>query len=121
MEAVVTEQREAAELLVSAGANVRAADGRRWTALHYAAQECCPEIAELLLTHGADVDAADSFGNTPLWRAVFASRGRRDMIELLVKHGADPAAENTSGIYPEKLAGSIANFPAAETLRSANS
>jgi ankyrin repeat protein len=118
MEAVVTGQLEAAQLLIASGADVRAKDNRGWTALHYAAQDYQSEIAELLLENGADVDACDSFGNTPLWRAVFASRGRRDVIDVLVRYGANKHLENTSGISPQSLANSIANFPVAAILAS---
>jgi ankyrin repeat protein len=58
------------------------------SALHYAAQEYHCEMARLLLDSGASVDIQDKHGNTSLWRAVFNSRGRGDVISILLKAGA---------------------------------
>jgi uncharacterized protein len=63
-----------------------------------------------LLDAGALVDPRDSYGNTPLFRAVFNSSGNGDVIKLLRGAGADPYAKNASGISPLKLARTISNY-----------
>lgn len=54
-----------------------------FTPLHLAAQECSLEVARLLLDHGARPDEPNQYGNTPLFLAVFNSRGRADLVRLL--------------------------------------
>jgi ankyrin repeat protein len=44
--------------------------------LHFAAREYQIETARHLIVGGANPNVPDSDGNTPLWRAVFESRGR---------------------------------------------
>jgi ankyrin repeat protein len=41
-----------------------------------------------LLEHGADPNRTNAHGNTPLFTAVFNSRGRGDLITMLREHGA---------------------------------
>lgn len=68
----------------------------------------------MLLRAGALVDAADSSGNTPLWRAVFESKGRGEVIALLRRYGADPLRENAAGVSPLGLARTIGNYDVAQ-------
>jgi ankyrin repeat protein len=96
--------------LLAHGANPNAQDKNLETPLHFAARNYRTQIAEVLLQHGADVDVQDMHGNTALWRAVFESRGRGQMIRVLRAHGADKNVQNKSGISPEKLARTIANY-----------
>lgn len=109
--AVLDQDSTAVRASIDKGANVSAADSRLWTPLHYAAQEHAADICEILIEHGADVNARDDNGNTPLWRAVFESRGRKDVIAILLKANADPNLKNLHGISPRELAESISNFP----------
>jgi ankyrin repeat protein len=67
-------------------------------------------VVKLLLKAGAAVDPRDSYGNTPLWRAVFQSEGDGEVIQLLRKAGADPYIENKHGNSPLKLARTIDNY-----------
>ena len=76
-------------LLIKSNADVSARDNDGWTPLHFATQNHSVDIAQLLLGAGASVDAEDVHGNTPLWRAVFESRGRGEIIGLLLRAGAD--------------------------------
>jgi ankyrin repeat protein len=92
------------------GQAVDTADPRGFTALHVAAQQHELEMMRELLRAGADVNARNIYGNTPLWVAVFASKGQGDAIQLLLAAGADPDALNTSGRSPRDLAGTIANY-----------
>jgi len=43
-------------------------------------------VAKTLLAAGAQVDAVNSYGNTPLFTAIFSSRGRGELIQLLRRH-----------------------------------
>ena len=52
----------------------------------------------------------NSFGNTPLFTAVFNYRGDASVIELLRDRGADPLRKNESGQTPVGLARLIANY-----------
>ncbi|MEO7702080.1 MAG: ankyrin repeat domain-containing protein [Opitutus sp.] len=63
------------------------------------------------------VDPVDVHGNTPLWRAVFNSCGRGELIELLISRGADPTKKNKSGTTPKDLAETIANYEVAKFLK----
>ncbi|NKI91866.1 ankyrin repeat protein [Hymenobacter sp. 1B] len=85
-------------------------DRNGWTALHVAVQGHAVDMAALLLAAGATVDVADAYGNTPLWRATFESRGRGEMLRLLLAHGANPDQPNASGVSPRQLPQTIANF-----------
>lgn len=117
MHAAIDGQTLLAKQLLEAGADPNRCDRMGWTALHFAAQERQLEIAEALLQAGAVVDARDVYGNTPLWRAVFASQGEADLIRLLRQSGADPDFRNESGVSPKDLAERIANYDLAPLLR----
>lgn len=56
------------------------------------------------------MNAADEHGNTPLFRAVFASQGRGELIALLLGAGADPDMVNQHGTSARELAERIGNF-----------
>jgi ankyrin repeat protein len=98
------------EDLTRKGANPNAGDRLGFTPLHLAAQEWAVDAARFLLDHDANVDPTNTYGNTPLFVAVFNSRGRGEMIELLRQHGADPAKANGSGQTPVGLARLIGNY-----------
>ena len=102
MEAVLAGDREAAGSLLEQGADPDVHDtDQQWTALHLAARDNDAELVKLLLDHGAEVDPVDTFGNTPLWRAVFAAG--EDTIRTLLEHGADPDRKNHSDVSPRDL------------------
>ena len=108
--ATVDGKLEFAKVLLDAGTDVNARDYIGYSALHYAAQNYLPEMATLLIAHGADVDAEDQYGNTPLWRATFDSKGRGELITILLKAGADRNHLNKKGKTPLDLAKLIANY-----------
>jgi len=104
------------EALLSTGADPRAADDNGWMPLHFAVQAFAPAACEALLQAGSPVNAQDVHGNTPLWRAVFDSRGRGEVIAVLRRHGADAGIANTSGVSPADLAARIANYDVKQLL-----
>lgn len=77
-------------------------------------QEHALAAAAALLNLGATVDPINSFGNTPLFVAVFNSRGRPEMIKLLRSRGADPLHPNAKGQTPVGLARLIGNYGVAQ-------
>lgn len=96
--------------LIAKGTNLNSKDDLEWTPLHYAVQIHNLSIVELLLAAGANSNEVDSYGNTVLWRAVFESKGRGEIISLLLRNNANPKLENNKGISPYKLAKTIANY-----------
>ena len=84
-----------------------------WTPLHCAAHAQSVACVSLLLEGGVLVDPQDQYGNTPLWRAVFESKGHGEVIAVLREAGADPCRSNKHGVSPLKLARTIANYPVA--------
>lgn len=92
---------------LAAGLFVTAADKDGWTPLHFAAKHQALDAAALLIDAGAEVDARDKNGNSPLWRAVFTSAGRGELIALLRNAGANPLHANVHGVSPLSLARSM--------------
>lgn len=115
--ACIRDQETLVELLLDFDAHVDVSDREGWTPLHFAARNHSVEVARKLLRARASIDAVDVHGNTPLFRAVFESRGRGEMIQLLLKSGADPRKQNSHGVSPEFLAGSIANYDVARWMK----
>lgn len=71
-----------------------------------------------LLDAGANIEAEDAWGNTPLGRAVFESKGRGEVITFLLSRGADRLHANKHGVSPLSLAQSIANYDVAQFFSS---
>ncbi|HEX2463260.1 MAG TPA: ankyrin repeat domain-containing protein [Thermoanaerobaculia bacterium] len=90
--AVIHHQREAVDLLIDQGADVRADPQAGDPPLLFAVDL---EIAERLLDAGAPVDARDARGGTALMGAIMV--GDLDMVDLLLERNADPDATDTAG------------------------
>ena len=75
---------------LAAGDSIGLADSQGFTALHFAAQQSKAEAIRALIEAGAPVNPQDRFGNTPLWREVFNSRGQRTTVELLLRRRRGP-------------------------------
>ncbi|HWW38565.1 MULTISPECIES: ankyrin repeat domain-containing protein [unclassified Pedobacter] len=108
--AILIKSKEVVVMLLKELPDLNFKDNKGWYPLHYTAQEDLPEIADLLIQAGADLEVKDDYGNTPLWRATFSSKGRGEMIQLLLAKNADPNNKNDSGISPLELADTIANY-----------
>lgn len=89
-EAVVSDEAEAAKLLIDVGAQPSSSDFQdsiENTSLHVAIEKENIEIVKLLLKNGALVNWADSSGgNTPLHKAVTV--GNNEIVTLLLEAGA---------------------------------
>lgn len=108
--AVIDKKLEIVKLLIKNGADVNIQDKLGWSALHYAAQDYSLDIAKFLLENGALVNNQDENGNTPLFKAVFNSKERGQMIHLLLEFGANKNLENNYGVSPFQLAKTIGNY-----------
>ncbi|MBK6510722.1 MAG: ankyrin repeat domain-containing protein [Haliea sp.] len=84
--------------LLAEGASPNVQDDNGWTPAHFAAQAGSLECMSALLAAGADPALADSYGNTVLWRAVFASKGEGKLTRALRAAGADPRVTNKHGV-----------------------
>jgi ankyrin repeat protein len=81
---------EGVRLLLDAGADPAAANGRRETALHWAVwRDRSPGVVRLLVERGAPIDARRIDGRTAYAMAVIF--GRRALADALLGAGADPA------------------------------
>jgi hypothetical protein len=103
-----------AQLLDQDSTALDAQDAAGWTPLHFAASNNAAECVRLLLDRGAKVDIQDAHGNSPLWRATFASQGNGTVIAALRAAGADPRLINRHGVSPVGLARTIDNYPIAQ-------
>lgn len=98
-------QAQLVQLLLENGASVNAVDKLTGaTALHFASQQNNFSCVNTLLLYGADVHAVDKHGNSPLFRAVLASRGNPMLVKRLITAGADPSKQNLHGVSPKSLA-----------------
>lgn len=112
--AALEDDAEAISRLLAAGSLPDVVDSQGFTALHLAAQEFAPAAAASLIDAGAKIDAENVFGNTPLWIAVFNSKGRGELIGLLRSHSANPLHTNAGGQTPVGLARLIGNYDVAQ-------
>jgi len=101
--AVLDRNFERVKELVRQGMNLNLGDRDGWTPLHAAAQNNEDGDRSFSSRFGCNVDPRDSCGNTPLFRAVFNSRGDGELIELLRERGADAEPKNKSGASPVGL------------------
>jgi uncharacterized protein len=96
--------------LIDNGADVNHQDKVGYSALHFAAQEKNLEPAKLLIYNGASLEIADKHGNTPIWTAIFNSKGDYSLVKLYISKGANLDIENKHNMTPRKLANTIAGF-----------
>jgi len=100
-EAASRGHKEIAELLITAGADVKAKTDDGNTPLHSAAAKEHENIAELLIAKGADVNAKNNEGITPLhWATGTGWRGGYEIAKLLISKGADVNVKKEDGWTP---------------------
>lgn len=106
---------EMADLLIAAGANVKAKNRFGATPLSLACMNGGAEIIASLLKGGEDPNAVVSdMGDTALMLA--ARTGKPDALKVLLEHGADPNKTNTEGQTALMWAVAEKNAAAAKTL-----
>ena len=80
--------------LLENGANINHQDRIGYSVLHFVAQNQMTGLAKYFLEKGADPNLQDIHGNTPLWTAVFNSKGTKDIVRLLLQSNANPDIQN---------------------------
>jgi ankyrin repeat protein len=108
---------QVAELLVAAGADVKAADVRGNTALHLVALKGRVELLQPFAAAGGDVNASDTLGRRPLHLAVLANHPA--VVDWLLQHKADVDAQDRAGETPLHSAARRFRKEAAERLLNA--
>jgi len=81
--------------LIGRGENINMRDRDGCSALHLAALGGYRDVVRILLRAGADVRAEDNRGDTPLHCAVSASAADPNIIQMLLDAGADVDAESS--------------------------
>jgi ankyrin repeat protein len=103
--AIATENHDALQRLIAAGARVDLRFGEQFTYLHYAAIRGSAAVVRALVEAGAPVDARSVCGATPL--AYAATVGKSiEVVRELVARGADVNAKSSSS-RGKGLAGSV--------------
>jgi ankyrin repeat protein len=104
---------DATQLLVEAGANVKAASNSGLTALHFAVGDL--RKVRLLVDRGADIHAASQMGRTPLLVAAYTT-GTLDSVKFLLDKGADPKKADTTGLTPLMAAATVNDLASVKAL-----
>ena len=106
---------EMAQMLIVAGANVRATTRiGSYTPLYLAAQQGSAAVIEAVVKAGGDPKAVTVNGTTPLM--VAATSGRVDAVTVLVDHGADLNAKDTYRGQTALMYAAASNRPAVIEL-----
>ena len=88
------------KMLLAAGADVKAMDDLRWTALMKAVYNAeldqgFPDVVQTLIDAGADIESEIVYGTRPLMLA--AGAGEAGVVQVLLQAGVDPKAKNEGG------------------------
>ncbi|MFN8059733.1 MAG: ankyrin repeat domain-containing protein [Vicinamibacterales bacterium] len=101
---------ELAQLLLYAGANLKAATRLgSYTPLFLASQQGHAPVIETLIKGGGDANAATPSGTTPLM--VAAASGRTDAVKVLLDHGANVNARESNRQYTPLMFAASADRP----------
>jgi uncharacterized protein len=102
-------KKEAAEILLAAGADVNFQNNDGSTALHTAAFFCRPEIVELLLKNGADKSIQNKFGATPYQSVAGPFEEAKNTYDIMGK-ALGPLGLQLDYTYVEKTRPEIAKM-----------
>lgn len=113
-DAIQANDRAQALKLLSAGADVNAAQPDGTTPLHWAAYHSDLGLVKALLKRGARPNVTNLFGSTPLAEAVKVDD--LDIVNALLRAGADVEAPNADGETALMLAAREGALPIVQTL-----
>ncbi|KAH7122661.1 hypothetical protein B0J11DRAFT_345204 [Dendryphion nanum] len=117
--AVAHQKEDIVELLIKAGANIKAKSDGSWTALHNACEVGNVKIVKALLTSGADLNARLLNGSTPLHLA--AQNGHVGVVSCLLEcKDIKRTARDTFGITPFLRAAQNKNKDIVKLLAPSN-
>ena len=115
--AVVHNDMESFNQLISEGAEIDGLDCYGLTPLYKAAEWGRVEMARVLIEHGANLEFKDEYGNTPLLEACYKLHANGpEMIALLISAGADLDATNNYGHNPRECPHYVLDFPDFDTI-----
>lgn len=98
--------------LIEQGFDLDLQDGAGKTILHYLAED--PDLygfAQTLPLDNRSMQIEDTYGNTPLWSAVFNARGRYDLVKHYLQAGGDINKKNKHQKSPLDFAQQINDEP----------
>lgn len=87
--------------------------------LHFACEYTHVNLAKELIKRDINIEEKNDFGNTPLWFAVFNSRGNYELVDLLLLHNANPNSVNNANNTPLKFAETIGDTILINKLKEA--
>ncbi|MFY8188123.1 MAG: ankyrin repeat domain-containing protein [Flavobacterium sp.] len=98
-----------ANFLIENDIDLNHQDSNGKTSLHYCASFNNYSIAEKILAKNGNINICDSFGNNPLWVAVFSARGEYGLVKLFLQYGADINSKNKNNKSPLDFAMQISD------------
>lgn len=104
-----------AEMLVAAGAPVKARNKYGFTPLHIAANYGHVQVADYLLSKGAELESPTDTGWTPLCEAVFCKK--KAMVDFLISKGAHVNVRTRGGSSPLEIAVTLRYNEIAQILK----
>jgi len=114
--ALISDHRDAAEMLLKRGANPRLKDNRGRTSLHHSAMRGNAEMITQLLKKKHGINEKDSFGWTPLHYAVVSGNAR--VVKMLLDARADPTIKNGGGMTAKEQAVKNGHQDLVELMRN---
>ncbi|MEO8233783.1 MAG: ankyrin repeat domain-containing protein [Flavobacterium sp.] len=87
--------------------------------LHFACEHSNINLAKELIKRHINIEEKNDYGNTPLWTAVFNSKGNYELVDLLLLHKANPDSINNANNTPLKFAETINNEILIKKLKEA--
>ena len=93
--AVIDDNLEVIKKQLKIGVDIDLQDNDGLAALHFASQDFNEKVIELLLKNKANPNVRDKHGNTPIYKALFNSKGKKTKIFNLFKaKGGDATIKN---------------------------
>ena len=117
-EAIAYGNGEVAHWLIDRGIDVNSQNADGQSPLHYAGSYQNLTITSRILSSGGKLEIVDKHGNTPLWSAVFSSKGDYKVVDAMLQSGGTSVANwnNKAGRSPLDFARQIGDQTLMEKL-----